>query len=278
MSQYNPEVGSNTYLLFAVASAEAYGLDPKKEKDIRFRVREYAKPDIWEKQKTLDAPTGMHADIYYHKTGDYLDVLIAFRGTRGPSLQDWYSNLAPVTQIIPVSNAYTSASALMPAIIKKAKDDAGDLTVRFVATGHSLGGGLAQHVAQEFPCFSAVTFDSSCVVQASGPKLPVAPKIVNIYEKGDELTHFCKFAAGVGESDDYRQFNVNVISKGLHHRAMGFVVGMSRMVAECQVMNPACDIKLDDRRSYDLYCGSYGKIGYEKICDVKYRPKFKVPS
>jgi hypothetical protein len=277
-SAYDREVGSNTYLLFAVASWEAYGFDPDKDNDITFRVREYGKPDIWQAQRSIEDPTGMHADVYHHKNGEYLDVLIAFRGTRGWNLRDWYSNLSQVTPWRPVSNAYDSARQIIPAVIRQAEIDAGQRTIRYVSTGHSLGGGIAQYVARTFPCFSAVTFDSSCVVGADDPKSFPAPKVVNLYETGDELTRFCKLAAGVAESDDYRQFNVKVVSDGLHHRMLGFVVGMSRLVTHCQQevlakQRAHCGVSMEDRRAHDLYCSSYGYVGPDRICEKQYWTK-----
>jgi hypothetical protein len=271
---YNPEVGSNTYLLFALASLEAYGYDEEKYRDILFRVSQYDKPDIWEKKTSVEAVTGLHADVYYHTTNGFLDVLVAFRGTRGASIRDWYSNFSPITRWLPFANAYDSAREQMPAVITRAKADAGVRTVRFVATGHSLGGGISQYIANSFACFSAVTFDTSCVVGSSKSGIYPPAKIVNIYETGDELTRFCKFAAGVGESEDYRQFNVNVIENGLHHRMLAFVVGTSRMVTECQqrsiTKHEACAIKTEDRRAHDLYCHAYGYVGPDLICEEKY--------
>jgi len=45
------------------------------------------------------------------------------------------------------------------------------------------------------------------------------PKIVHLYEKGDETDSILQVAARDrhDENDDYRQFNVNVIKDGLHH-------------------------------------------------------------
>lgn len=178
-----------------------------------------------------------------------------------------------MTRWLPFSNAYDSAREKIPAVIKQAEKDAGARTVRFVATGHSLGGGLAQHVAYMFSCFSAVTFDSSCVINPAGSKFE--PKVVNVYETGDELTRFCKFGAGIGESENYRQYNVKVIKDGFHHRMLGFVVGMSRVVADCQQDlisgKGPCAIPITDRRAHDLYCYAYGYVGPDKnVCESKY--------
>jgi len=80
-------------------------------------------------------------------------VAVVFRGTEFTSFKDWISNLRWFLRFVPFyRDQYTVVSSrvgqeVVDRIAKR--PDSG--TVRLVSTGHSLGGGLAQHLAYSLP-------------------------------------------------------------------------------------------------------------------------------
>jgi pimeloyl-ACP methyl ester carboxylesterase len=109
--------------------------------------------------------------LAYHVWERTLDgrkfVVLAFRGTSGTG--DWkYGNLWWFGRFVFRDNQYTRARAHAEEIIRYYDEQAarGNLKPpRFVATGHSLGGGLGQHVLYSFPdrVEQAIVFDPSSV-------------------------------------------------------------------------------------------------------------------
>lgn len=100
---------------------------------------------------------GFQAKTYLRHTGGKLDhpveLVFVFRGT--DQKRDWWGNFY-------VSDAqYADADAYVRAIIDKYMAMYPQLAV--TATGHSLGGGLAEHVAFCFDGVTAVTFNPSPV-------------------------------------------------------------------------------------------------------------------
>lgn len=97
------------------------------------------------------------------RDGTPRDVVVAFRGTWG--FKDWsYGNLHWLTRFLPMEDQYSSARAAMLRVFDRYSTTNQGAT-RFRTTGHSLGGGLAQHALYSYPTrvSQAFVFDPSSV-------------------------------------------------------------------------------------------------------------------
>ena len=139
---------------FALMSAEVY----KKHE----RIEKICKPEApfsWEKVPGLNEDTfppkqtgrvkgyeikGFQYSVWERKhPGEPPMIAIAFRGTDPKELGDWFSNFRWVTRAIPFTwDQYDQTRDLIPPLVEEIRDKFKDALI--VATGHSLGGGLAQ--------------------------------------------------------------------------------------------------------------------------------------
>ena len=107
--------------------------------------------------------------------GKLAEVVVAFRGT--DERRDWIQNLVPFfrEQIPP-------ASAEFERILSRYREP----SIKVVATGHSLGGGLAFHMSFVYPHVEAIAFNSSPVTKA-GTKLQRGNARTSVWESGEIL-------------------------------------------------------------------------------------------
>lgn len=80
-------------------------------------------------------------------------VAVAFRGTEFTSIKDWISDLRWFLRFVPFyADQYTLVSrAVGREVVARLAERNDRQDLRLVATGHSLGGGLAQHLAYSLP-------------------------------------------------------------------------------------------------------------------------------
>ncbi len=80
-------------------------------------------------------------------------VAVVFRGTEFTSAKDWISNLRWFLRFVPFyPDQYTVVSGRVgKEVVDRLAQRADQEELRLVATGHSLGGGLAQHLAYSLP-------------------------------------------------------------------------------------------------------------------------------
>jgi len=136
-------------------------------------------------------------------------ALLAFRGTHIKA--DWYSNLRWIDSWIPgVEDHYEQTERVTPAIIDYIRQQYGANALVF-ATGHSLGGGLAQTAAYracgEIPTVFA--FDSSPVTKHRARNLcnGQSPKFFyRVFEQSEILSYarfLVRLALGLRESNPH---------------------------------------------------------------------------
>jgi hypothetical protein len=162
------------YAIYAVLSNNAYAGGAQFS-----LTSDWRRVELFE---TVGTDTGLALALFEHVVaGKPVEVVIAFRGT--DERRDWVQNLVPFfrRQIVPAERNFERI---------REKYKASD--VRFVATGHSLGGGLALHLSFRYPDVSAIVFNASPVAKPGPNPLPNAR--VNIWETKEILSSVRKIA------------------------------------------------------------------------------------
>lgn len=143
---------------------------------------------------------GLEYHVWRH--GRCGPAVIAFRGTDANEIGDWLSNLHWFVGRR-LFDQYDQVQEAVPDIIKTLYQEGCRPRV-IIATGHSLGGGLAQHVAYADKRISYVyAFDPSPVTAFFGVPLPTRSEatqdlgIDRIYESGEILSLPRYLASGV---------------------------------------------------------------------------------
>ncbi len=107
---------------------------------------------------------GLGLEVYeVTSPGQKTQAVIAFRGTDFEQAGDWFSNFRWFTRLMPRTwDQYDQVKSYIPILTEYLKKKRNIETI--IATGHSLGGGLAQHAAYASPDIDRVyAFNSSSV-------------------------------------------------------------------------------------------------------------------
>jgi pimeloyl-ACP methyl ester carboxylesterase len=287
----NKEYISATFISYAIASLNAYGDLGRRSGDLH----KYD-PSWTAVGEPVAHPSGL-GYIAFSRTVDNEDhVLVAFRGTDQlggdgwwklfPTPTDAIANASWITQWFNPWDQYRIAREAFAEIRKQAFARAGGRIVRFHVTGHSLGGGLAVHMARGFPCTTAVVFNTSCVtnrVRFSQPYMD--SQIVDIRENRDWLTKaLCLPAAAFGWGSSHQHYEADWISDRVRrnqdemdvalrqHQIGGMAFAMGRTVL-CCVQN--------QRRSFHASCSCALRVMQELegarriLCDMQRRPPLR---
>lgn len=287
----NKEHISATFLPYAIASLNAYGGTGRESGDlVKFEP-------TW---RAVGEPVADGSGLGYMvftRTVDSEDhVLVAFRGTDQiggdgwwkllPTPTDAIANLSWVTQWFNPWDQYRQAREAFANIRRQSFERAQGRVVRFHVTGHSLGGGLAVHVARGFPCTSAVVFNTSCVTNRTRYSEPyMDSQVVDIRESRDFVTNtMCAPAALLGWGSNHQHYdaewirvrrreNVDEMDLALRQHAIGgMTFAMGRTVLCCAQ---------NQRRSSHESCACAARVvagvdGAKRIlCDMRRRPPMR---
>jgi hypothetical protein len=187
-TDYNQELVADEFSVFGAYAANAYsdeiGLRP-------FHLN----PAVYqwtERNFRIYRTGGFDAHIYSKDDQKNIDYMIVFRGTDGVDMPDILSDLNPIFQMLNPWDQYRTARRQFSEMREIAKREANGRIIRYVAVGHSLGGGLARHMAAAFPCTSALAFNSSFVENTYRLEQRYDGLVVDIYEDGDPVTKAAK--------------------------------------------------------------------------------------
>jgi hypothetical protein len=287
----NKEHISATFLPYAIASLNAYGGSGRQSGDL------VKLEPTWKVVGEPVADQNGLGYIVFSRTVDNEDhVLVAFRGTDAIGGEGWWkvmptpmdalANMSWVTQWFNPWDQYRLAREAFKEIRQQAFARAQGRVVRFHVTGHSLGGGLAVHIARGFPCTTAVVFNTSCVTNRIRYAEPyMDSQVVDIREDRDLLSHtLCAPAALLGWSSNHqlygaewirvrRRENVDEMDLALRQHAIGgMAFAMGRTVLCCAQ---------NQRRSSHESCACAPRVvaeveGAKRIlCDMRRRPPLR---
>ena len=104
--------------------------------------------ELWQEAREV----GLFVEVW-EKASSPPVVAVVFRGTEFTSIEDWISNLRWFLRFVPFyPDQYTVvAQRVGKEVIHRLAQRADRQELRLVTTGHSLGGGLAQHLAYSLP-------------------------------------------------------------------------------------------------------------------------------
>ena len=169
---------SANYAIYALLSNNAY----KREKQEQFSL-----PSQEWRHRDDFIPEGTEAGLelkVFEKVmeGKPVEVVLAFRGT--DDLKDWRQNLSP--QFLFPKKRQTD---LAEKNFERLRGTYEGQQVRYVATGHSLGGGLAMHLSFKYPDVSAVVFNSSPRVEPGLKSARGVNARIIIWESNEALSY-----------------------------------------------------------------------------------------
>lgn len=252
---YDRRVAANDYLEYAVAVLNVYPDGEPKG----FALAKHS-PE-WRRVERVDAKGGLAIDVYHRDEPGVLRVLTVFRGTDSLDAADWAANFSWAIGWLPITTQYDGARLEAARIRKAAYAAANGRKVSFIASGHSLGGGLAQHVAAAFPCTGAVVFNSSFVTNVYRLARPFTDSLtIHVFEDLDEMTRLRRLLFVDRESATYKHYRQDAVNdrKEFQHTMQGLAIGMARQVLRCQEKRAECPVPATSTRPKQLYCSSWG--------------------
>ncbi len=283
----NRQLAANATAEFAVLAANTYF--PPDEPALEISGLETA----WQKRDSYSTIGGLRLDVYMLEVSSArFKHAFVFRGTDGADdIPDMISNLSWFTQLFNPWDQYRSArnyvNEYISALPKSAKHS-------FVAVGHSLGGGIARHVATAFPCTNSVAFNASFVTNEFILRRVFRNSEMRLFEEGEWLSAIENSVFGqprvsdVTTTREWSRQNLTLPVSNLdkdplserlrQHKIMFLVAGLGRMSVCCHQAakwrNGYCEIDPSDKRGWNVWCTAFGEeIGaIDGLCDLGSEP------
>lgn len=181
---YNLDLIANYFGVFAAYALNAY--EPDENERFNLDPKVFGWSPVAAPIKTIG---GFFGQVFIKEAPDRVFVMFVFRGTDGiTSIVDNLSNASWFTQMLNPWDQYRTARKLVADQVGYLDKRFPNKKLSFLAVGHSLGGGLARHIATAFPCFAAITFNSSFVSNNFRLSAPFKPQIIDVFEKEDPLS------------------------------------------------------------------------------------------
>jgi pimeloyl-ACP methyl ester carboxylesterase len=250
---------ANYFGVFAAYSLNAYDPGPRERFDLSPETFGWSPVSA-----PIEDIGGFHGQFFTKETPDHVFAMVVFRGTDGIlSIPDNSSNATWVTQMLNPWDQYRTARRVVSDQIAELRKRYPGKRLSFLAVGHSLGGGLARHVATAFPCFAAIAFNSSFASNNFRLKSAYKPQIVDIFEEDDPLSRVSLRltpAFFFSLKSDHQWYRVrNVASQDGQHGIFRAAAAMARIPADCVVNRSDCAIG----RVNHLSTG-FDELGYAK--------------
>ncbi len=252
---YQRRVAANDYLPYAVASLNVYSEGAPKGLTLDKHSPEWRQVGTWDR-------AGLAFRVYHRDDPGRLTVLTALRGTETLDVSDWVANASWLLAWLPIETEYDEARLVFQATRKQAYEAAKGRKVGFITTGHSLGGGIARHIALAYPCVTAAVFNSSIVDNRFRLAEPYDTTFVaHTFEDRDELTSIQRLFFADRDTESYKAYKQDAVNDRVEfqHTMTGLAVGMARQVLQCQEKRAECPVPATDTRARQLYCQSWGK-------------------
>ena len=229
----------------AILSALAY---PTPQPDLRSHLQA-----TWEQlpfdaaQRAALLPADWNNKLYFEiwKNTSSRAVVIAFRGTENAT--DWYANLHWFTKFLGFRTQYQDVNLAIPKLVDVLHQTVGS-DVQIVSTGHSLGGGLAQHALYSSDGITrAIVFNATPVT--GWHELDLAPhdravagnRVFRIHESHEVLEIFrylMRFEYSINplpnESPKFWEYRFNFKERGSQRTSHGIVPLATHLVEQAQ--------------------------------------------
>jgi hypothetical protein len=277
---HNAEEVAALFNPFAIASVGAYYSDadktPATNRVATGRTAQRAKvfqletfdPAYQSKGYIDEADSGLGMRVHHKRLGDQLSVVVAFRGTDKPTnWADMMSNFSWFTQWFRSNDQYKRARFHFEKIKADAEATPGIKKIAYITTGHSLGGGLARHVAHAFPCTAAVAFDSSPVTNEFVLAKSYPAQVVVVHERGDVLSGASNTGAwfgglwdritGKAAANTFRRYDLELLKdKEDQHKIEPFATNMARLQICCAQRQHWATLQKDAKTKRENRCSS----------------------
>ena len=258
-----PDKHTKLYVDCAVLSANIYK-ESQLQKHVVIEDAEHSDDRImteWEEMEALyDDEIGNVSDnklgMEVWKSDQHKLIAIVFRGTV-KGVNSWFANFHWLLHYLPVNNQYHEIQPLIPKIISRL-DGWLEQGYEVISTGHSLGGGLAQHANYLHPAIvRSYVFNSTPVtgwreIKRQQRDINVENRLIyRMFERG-EILQYLRFVIKIADLFDPRpNLNPMIIEHRLDLTKTGVIASHSIASLACGLRDVSMD-HTDKRAKYDM--------------------------